>query len=120
MEGEAYLRDGKVHKEQKIRILAHHLDGKAYDFYMQNIMLDDPHNWNLHKFFTGLFNYCFPIDYRQQMRMKLEDLCQGSNQTDLEYVHELHELFNMVGAMSTEAKVLKLWYTLRPKIQRIM
>jgi len=87
---------------------------------MQKVTLDDPHNWNLHKFFTELFNYCFLIDYRQQMRMKLEDLCQGSNQTLSEYVHELHELFNMVGAMSTEAKVLKLWYTLRPKIQRIM
>ena len=54
------------------------------------------------------------------MRMKLEDLCQGSNQTVSEYIHELNESFDMVGAMSTEAKVLKLWYILRPKIQRIM
>jgi len=59
MEGEAYLQDWKVHKEQKIRILAHHLDGKAYDFYMQKITSDDPHNWNLHKSFAELFNYCF-------------------------------------------------------------
>ena len=120
MEGEAYLRDGKVHKERQIRILAHHLDGKAYDFYMQKVASDDPHNWSLHKFFTELFNYCFPIDYRQQMRMKLEDLCQGSNQTVSEYVHELQELFSMIGAMSPELKVLKLWYTLRPRIQKIM
>ena len=54
------------------------------------------------------------------MRMKLEVLCQGSQQTVSEYVHELQELFNMVGAMPLEFKVLKLWYTLRPRIQKTM
>ena len=87
---------------------------------MQKVTSDDPHSWNLHKFFTEMFNYCFPIDYRQQMRMKLEDLCQGTQQTVSEYVHELQELFNMVGAMPPEFKVLKLWYTLRPRIQKTM
>ena len=56
MEGEAYLRDGRVHKERQIRILAHYLDGKAYAFYMQKVASDDPNNWDLHKFFTELFN----------------------------------------------------------------
>jgi len=81
---------------------------------------DDPHSWNLHKFFTEMFNYCFPTDYQQQMRMNLEDLCQGSQQTVLKYMYELQELFNMVGAMPLEFKVLKLWYTLRPRIQKTM
>jgi reverse transcriptase-like protein/aspartyl protease/zinc knuckle protein len=120
MEGEAYLRDGNVHKERQIRVLAHYLEGKAYDFYMQKVTPENPANWNLHKFFTELFNYCFPIDYRQRMRLKLEDLYQGTQQSVSEYVYELQELFNMVGAMSPELKVIKLWYSLRPKIQRIM
>ena len=66
-EGEAYLRDGKVRDERQIRILAHYLDGKAYDFYMQKVAPDDPKNWSLHKFFTELYNYCFPIDYKQRI-----------------------------------------------------
>ena len=44
MEGEAYLHDGKVHRERQIRILVHYLDGKAYDFYMQKVAKDDPSN----------------------------------------------------------------------------
>jgi hypothetical protein len=75
MEGEAYLCDGKVHKEQQIRVLAHHLDGKAYTFYMQKIASDDLKNWSLHNFFTELFNFCFPTDYRQQMRLKYISCC---------------------------------------------
>ena len=63
MEGEAYIRDGKVSWERQIRILAHYLDGKAYDFYMQKVASDNPNNWTLYKFFTELFNYCFLVDY---------------------------------------------------------
>ena len=64
MEGEAYLHDGRVQQEGQIRILAYHLNGKAYNFYMQKVATDDLNNWTLHKFFTELFNYCFPVDYR--------------------------------------------------------
>ena len=120
MEGEAYLRDGKVHRERHIRVLAHHLDGKAYNFYMRKVATDDPANWNIHKFFTELFNYCFPIDYRQQMRIKLEDVHQKHHQTVSEFVYELQELFSMVGNTPPEMKVVKLWYNLKAPIQRAL
>ena len=120
MEGQVYLRDGKVPRECQIRILAYHLDGKAYNFYMQKVASDDPSNWNLHKFFTELFNYCFPVDYRQRMRLKLENFYQKHNQSVSEYVFELQELFSMVGAMPAEMKVIKLWYSLSTRIQRAM
>ena len=120
MEGEAYLRDGKVQRERQIRILAHHLDGKAYQFYMQKIASDDPTNWNLHKFFMELFNFCFPVDYRQQMRVKLEIFYQKRGQTVSEFVFELQELFSMVGAMPEEMKVIKLWYSLNSRTQHAM
>ena len=120
MEGEAYLRDGKVSKERHIHILAHYLDGKAYSFYMQKVASDKPENWDLYKFFTELFNYCFPTDYRQKMRLKLEDLHQKANQPVIEFVYELQELFSMVGAMPAEMKVVKLWYSLNTRTQRAL
>ena len=120
MEGEAYLRDGKVQKERQIRILAHYLDGRAYDFYMQKVASDDPKNWNIHKFYTELFNFCFPVDYRQQMRLKLDDTFQEPSQTVSEYVFELQELFSMVGTMPAEMKIIKLWYGLSTRIQKAL
>ena len=62
---------------------------------MQKVTPDDPKNWDLHKFFTELYNYCFPIDYKQRTRLKLETLYQGSSQSVSEYVHELNELFSV-------------------------
>ena len=120
MEGQAYLRDGKVHRERQIRILAHYLDGKAHNFYMQKVATDDPKNWDLHKFFTELFNYCFPVDYRQQMRIKLENFHQKQGQSVSEFVFELQELFSMVGTMPQEMKVIKLWYSLNSRIQKAL
>ncbi|KAF8802862.1 hypothetical protein BYT27DRAFT_7072406, partial [Phlegmacium glaucopus] len=120
MEGEAYIKDGKIPKERQIRTLAHFLDGKAYDFYMQKVAPDKSKNWNLHKFFTEMFNYCFPLDYKQQIRFRLDNIYQGSNQTVSEYVYELQELYSVIGDIPLRLKVVKLWYSLKPKIQRIL
>ena len=115
------MKDGKICEEDcKSRILAHFLDGKVYNFYMQHIAADSPDNWNLHKFFTELFNYCFPLNYCQKMRMKLEGLFQGPSQSISEYMYELQELFSMIGTMPDNIKVIKLWYGLRPRIQKVM
>ena len=87
LEGESYLKDGQVPKERQIRILAHFLTGKAYDYYMQKVApFISTQNWDIREFFTEMFNYCFPLDYKQQMRVKLENLSQSSNQTVSEYV----------------------------------
>jgi hypothetical protein len=119
-EGEAYLEDGNVEPKRQIRILAHFLDGKAYDFYMQKVAPENPNDWDLHRFFTELYNYCFPIDYKQRTRLKLENLCQSSNQPVSEYIHELQELFGVVGDIPLRFRIIKLWYSLKPETQRIM
>lgn len=116
MEGEAYLCDGKVWPRQQVRLLAHYLKGKAYDFFMQKVATDSE-SWDLHIFFTELFNYCFPIDYWQQMRVKIKNIYQRHTQSISEYVHELQEVFNMVGVLTPELRVIKLWYSLWPGIQ---
>jgi hypothetical protein len=67
-----------------------------------------------------MFNYCFPLDYKQQMRVKLENLCQGPNQTVSEYVYDLQELFDLTGDTPPNLQVIKIWYSLQPKIQRTM
>ena len=46
MEGEAYLCDGKVWPRQQVRLLAHYLKGKAYDFFMQKVATDSE-SWDL-------------------------------------------------------------------------
>ncbi|KAF8814449.1 hypothetical protein BYT27DRAFT_7064892, partial [Phlegmacium glaucopus] len=115
-ESEAYLRDGKVRGRRKVFLLSYFLAGKAYDFYTQKVSMNEE-EWTLPQFYTELFNYCFPIDYRMQMRRALAQ-CHQNEKSVVEYVHELQELFNMIGDIPEQDKVIKFWNSARPVIQK--
>ena len=115
-ESGAYLRDGRVKKRRQVFLLSYYLTGKAYDFYTQRVASDDD-KWTLKQFYEELFNHCFPIDYRMQLRRKLAK-CHQNDKSIAEYVHELHELFNMIGDVSERDRVLKFWNGTRPIIQK--
>ena len=115
-ESEAYLKDGKVKGRRRIFLLSHYLTDKAYDFYTQKVANNEA-DWTLSHFYDELFNFCFPIDYRMQIRRNLNH-CHQNNKTVTEYVHELTELFNMIGDNSERDQVLKFWNGSRAIIQK--
>ena len=115
-ESDAYLRDGKVKGERRIFLLSHYLTDKAYDFYTQKVANDEA-NWSLSQFYDELFNYCFPVDYRMQLRKTLAR-CYQNDKSITEYTHELNELFNMIGDIPERDQVLKFWNGSRPVIQK--
>ena len=115
-ESEAYLRDGRVRGRRRIFLLSYYLTDKAYDFYTQRVT-NDERKWTLTQFHEGLFNYCFPVDYHMQLR-KMLARCHRNDRSVTEYVHELQELFNMVGDIPEHEQVLKFWNGARPIIQK--
>jgi hypothetical protein len=115
-ESEAYLKDGKVKGRRRIFLLSYYLTDKAYDFYTQKVA-NHERDWTLTRLFAELFNYCFPVDYRLQLRRNLAR-CHQNEKSVAEYTHELNELFNMVGDVSERDMVLKFWSGSRPIIQK--
>jgi hypothetical protein len=115
-ESGAYLRDGKVKGSRRVFLLSYYLTGRAYDFYTQKVSIDEE-SWSLRHFYAELFNYCFPVDFRMQMRRELAR-CHQNESTVSEYVHELQELFNMIGDIPDRDKVLKFWNSSRAIIQK--
>ena len=115
-ESDAYLRDGKVRSRRKVSLLSHYLTGKAYDFYMQKVAIDEE-RWTEFQFYEELFNYCFPVDYRMQLRKTLAR-CHQNDKSVAEYTHELQDLFNMIGNVPKQDQVLKFWNSSRPSIQK--
>ena len=88
-------------------LLSYYLSGKAYDFYTQKVAIEED-KWSLRKFYSELFDYCFPVDFRMQMRRALAR-CHQNESSIAEYTHELQELFNMIGDIPDRDKVLKEW-----------
>ena len=97
-------------------MLSYYLTDKAYDFYTQKVANDEA-NWTLGNFYDELFKYCFPVDYRMQLRRTLTQ-CHQNEKTVAEYTHELNELFNMIGDVPERDQVLKFWDGSRPVIQK--
>ncbi|KAI0370441.1 hypothetical protein BV20DRAFT_1052472 [Pilatotrama ljubarskyi] len=79
-------------------------------------MAASPREWSLRDILVEVFNYCFPVDFRQRMRLHLKRVMQGSRPVH-EFVHELQELFLMVGYLTEESRVEQLWYGLKPALQ---
>lgn len=88
-------------------VLSEFLNGKAYTFYTQRVSLN-PKKWSLQKFFTELFNYCFPIYFCNQQCTKLQNFVQG-NRSVCDYVADLDELFTIVGVDSNHVWIVKLF-----------
>ncbi|KIK43567.1 hypothetical protein CY34DRAFT_23515 [Suillus luteus UH-Slu-Lm8-n1] len=114
-EGTAYVKDGQVERKRRVFILAHYLKGRAREFYTREVS-GDPYRWRLRKFFTELFNHCFPIDFRMRQREKL-NRCYQNEKSVREYIYELSELWNMIGDVPERQKVTRLWTGFKPEIQ---
>ncbi|CDO74638.1 hypothetical protein BN946_scf184822.g1 [Trametes cinnabarina] len=99
------------------RMIASHvsnfLKGNAYNFWVTTVESKNPQK----RLFVELFNYCFPPDYRLQMREQLRRSSQRDRSVR-EYVHELESLFLAVGLVSERERVDKLWHGLNVSIQK--
>jgi hypothetical protein len=115
-ESTAYLIDSCISVDCHISTLSHYLTGRAYDFYTQKVSLNKK-SWDLADFYSELFNYCFPINFQMQMCQKWDKSRQNEKNIS-EWAHELEELYNMIGDLTKQAKVLKLWMGARPSIQK--
>jgi len=115
-ESDAYLRDGKVKEHRSVFLLSYYLTDKAYDFYTQRVAINEE-QWTVPQFYEELFNFCFPIDYRMQLRKTLAR-CHQNDKSVSEYTHELQDLFNMIGNIPKQEQVLKFWNSARPSIQK--
>ena len=73
--------------------------------------------WTVPEFYTALFDYCFPVDYRMQLRKTLAR-CHQNDKSVAEYTHELQDLFNMIRNIPEQDQVLKFWNSARPSIQK--
>ena len=101
---------------RKVFLLSYYLTGKAYDFYTQKVTINED-QWTVPQFYEELFNYCFPIDYRMQLRKTLMR-CHQNDKSVSEHTHKLQDLFNIIGDISKRDQVLKFWNSARPSIQK--
>ena len=59
-----------------VKLMINFLSDKASTFYMKHIALRQ-HRWTVQKVYEGLFDYCFPPDYKLELQKRLMTAYQG-------------------------------------------
>lgn len=116
MQCKRFVQEAMLGEEAQIPHCADFLEGKAYKYYTTTVSMDVDNDWTLAKNFTGLYDYCFPPNFRLHQWHKL-DTFQQWDMPVTEYAAELSLLFRLVG-MSTEQVCIdklgnRLWLSLQ-------
>ncbi|KAJ7192771.1 hypothetical protein C8J57DRAFT_1265102 [Mycena rebaudengoi] len=106
-ESKTYVKMGRVPEEEQVYFISYYLDGKALDFYNQIVTVDEE-SWTLKRFFVELFEFCFPIDFRNMQRKRLNRCFQGTKEVAA-HVAEWSEIYNTIGLEDNHEKVVKLF-----------
>jgi hypothetical protein len=114
----AYLKAGRVHEDEKILYLSYRLKGKALNFHEREVAGNES-KWTLEDFFWGLFEYCFPVDFRSRQRDKL-NRCFQNQKSISEHTAEWLQIYNMIGLEDNQEKVAKFRRSLNADISQKM
>ncbi|KAJ8488543.1 hypothetical protein ONZ45_g13914 [Pleurotus djamor] len=106
-EGLDYLEDLGTEPYAEVRTLARFTEGKAQAFY-QSVVADDIDNWDLERYLREVFNACFPPDFRQKQRRRLET-CYQNDMSVKEFAAHVRELANSVGGVDERQVIIHLW-----------
>ncbi|PIL26324.1 hypothetical protein GSI_12080 [Ganoderma sinense ZZ0214-1] len=110
-----YLDGYRVKPRKHGSVIARFLDGRAHEFYVNTVSRNSK-EWPFKKILVGLFNYCFPINFRQKMREKLRNIRQNGQSVQT-YTYELENLFLVLGMDRNEERVDAFWFGLDKYIQ---
>jgi hypothetical protein len=102
-----YLKYSGLNRSQSLDILGKYLEKRAYKYYDQEI-LTKKKKLKLSKFFSGLFDYIFPPDFRAQQRDHFDECCQRGR-TVRDFLQNLRDLADTIGDLEDKDVVLAFW-----------
>jgi len=107
LEAKDWLKHSFVQRKHRVSRLKKYLGGRAFLFFMRDVA-HEPNKWTLARFLEGLFNYCFPTNFRSTQREKYYAFSQRGHPVR-NYRRDLEELANSVRRISPRDFVICFW-----------
>lgn len=102
-------------EQTTIKLLVNFLSGNASRFFMTHVATRR-RDWTLRLIYEGLFDYCFPEDFKRKLRWKLMHATQGSRKVR-DFVRELEHLAERFPDVNHQHLVEIFWQGLEPYLQ---
>jgi hypothetical protein len=106
-ESRDYVHSGRVKSTRQVWVISRFLEGRARQYYERTVG-KNPFGVSLTKFFKGLFDDCFPREFRTLQRERLAT-CIQRDRSVKQYIQELSDLLDSIGDETERGKVLRLW-----------
>ncbi|KAJ3486050.1 hypothetical protein NLI96_g4519 [Meripilus lineatus] len=90
-----------------LRLVKGFMSGQAAKFFMKHVATDLK-NWTMKELYDALFNYCFPLDFKEELRENLENATQG-NAKIRDFVRDLETLAERFEDV-TDIQIVKIFW----------
>ncbi|CAK5269037.1 unnamed protein product [Mycena citricolor] len=117
-EGTAYLKLGRVPADERPFYLSYFMSSHAREFYNSHVE-NNEHIWTLSDFFWGLFNFCFPVNFLEKQRSKL-DACKQDDKSVLVHKAKWEQIFNTISLEANQEKAVMFCRSLKTLICKEM
>ncbi|KAF9563675.1 hypothetical protein CPC08DRAFT_632496, partial [Agrocybe pediades] len=111
-----WVEQGRLSEPEGVRLAGKYLEDCAYNFFERDV-LSLKKEYNLTEFFSHLFDYVFPVDFRMRQRDKF-DACVQDRRSVLDYLRKLQEIADTtIGDMDDRDIVLAFWRRCQPYLR---
>ncbi|KAJ3474054.1 hypothetical protein NLI96_g12674 [Meripilus lineatus] len=90
-----------------LRLVKGFMAGPAAKFFMKHVATDIRH-WTMKLLYDALFNYCFPLDFKEELRENLENATQGTAKIR-DFVRDLETLAERFEDV-TDIQIVKIFW----------
>ena len=98
-----------------VKTMTYYITGKASQFFMNHVARSK-FTWTLDNVYDGLFDYCFPEDFKTMLRDRLEFATQGRAHVR-DYVRDIEQLAARFSNVSEFQLVQIFWHGLNPYLK---
>ncbi|QRW20520.1 Zinc finger, CCHC-type [Rhizoctonia solani] len=102
-----YVSDTRLSDSKAVLTVSQFLDNKAASWYMLNVALD-PGSYSMELIYVGLYDYCFPPDFKDNMRKLYNKKKQGDLGVQ-DYFAKLACLQRRLQEVTDHQHVLRVW-----------
>ncbi|KAG8727326.1 hypothetical protein FRC11_013490 [Ceratobasidium sp. 423] len=102
-----FIDDTKLSDSKAVLTVSRFLEDKAAAWYMLNVA-PAPANYTLEAVYIGLYNYCFPPDFKEDMHKLYNEKKQGESGIQ-DYFAKLAQLRRRLREITDHQHVLRAW-----------
>jgi len=115
LEVKTWIRLTRLTGEIAITILVKYVAGKAGTYYMKFVAGKEK-DWTITMLFEGLFGYCFPKNFKSDLRRKLMSATQGKSEV-IDFYKDIKIMADQFPDVNERSKIEIFWWGMHQSIR---